>query len=142
MSSGCVRLVAGALALLLLAGCGSRGPQVGDVAGKVTFMGKPVGEGTVNFLNLETGYAADAPLDVEGAYAIHTKLGGLPIGTYEVTISPPMYLDKSDPKTPPAMLEKRVRNIPEQYRRSGSPLKADVKEGKNALNFDLRPDAG
>jgi len=121
-------------------GCGRPGPPTGEVAGKVTFRGAPVEEGTVTLYNAETGFTAEASLGAGGTFGGQGPWQAVPVGTYRVTVTPPMYLDSSDPKTPPVMMEKKVRNIPELYRRDGTtPLTAEVKEGKNELTFDLVP---
>jgi hypothetical protein len=112
---------------------------LGQVEGKVTFKGQPVAEGTVNFSN-DKGAGAEAKLGTDGRYAVKTPEGGLPLGEYVVTITPAMYLDKSDPKTPPVMEEKKAPNIPEKYRRTGgTPLRYTVKDGKQEANFDMLP---
>ena len=121
-----------------MAGCNS-GPAVGDVQGRVTFEGKPVTEGSISFFNPQLGAGADAPLSGDGAYVIKTRIRGLQVGDYIVFITPETYLDKSDPTTPPARVEKNPANIPKKYRRQGtSPLKATVKEGKNEIHFDMK----
>jgi hypothetical protein len=120
-----------------LAGC-SRGPAVGDVSGKVTFGGKPVTEGTVTFINPTTGYVAAAGLQEDGSYAIATPEGGLVVGDYVVMVNPLIYVDRSNPRTPPSPVEKRAPNIPEKYRNQGrTPLRASVKIGPNTFNFDM-----
>ena len=121
-----------------LAGCAQREP-LGQVEGRVTFKQQPVAEGTVSFSS-EKGAGGEARLDADGRYAVKTLERGLPLGEYIVTITPAVYLDKSDPHTPPVMEEKKAPNIPEKYRRTGStPLRFSVKEGKNEANFDMKP---
>ncbi len=120
-----------------LAGC-SRGPDVGEVRGKVSFKGKPVTEGTVTFINPTTGYVAEANLEKDGSYVVKTREGGLVVGDYLVMVNPLIYLDRSDPKTPPSPMEKPAPNIPEKYRNQGrTPLKATVQKGTNTFDFDL-----
>jgi hypothetical protein len=122
-------------------GCGPASPAVGEVTGKVTFTGQPVSEGTVVFFNPETGFTVEAPLEQGGSYALKTHLNGVPVGVYQVTVTPGLYLDNRDPTTPPVQLEKKAPNIPRKYRTTGStPLRADVKEGKNEINLDMLPD--
>jgi hypothetical protein len=120
-----------------LSGC-SRGPAVGEVSGKVTFEQKPVTEGRITFLNPATGHAAEAGLDRDGSYVIVTPEGGLVVGDYIVMVNPLIYLDRSNPRTPPSPVEKPARNIPEKYRNQGrTPLRATVKPGPNTFDFDL-----
>jgi len=132
----CCRLPLAVL-LLLTAGC-FRGPAMGQVRGKVTFKGKPVREATITFLNPTTGYATEAELQQDGSYVVKTKENGLVVGEYIVTVNPLIYLDSSDPKTPPSPTEKPAPDIPEQYRNQGrTSLRATVKGGPNEFNFEL-----
>src|ERR1019366_6706307 len=122
-----------------LAGC-KRGPAIGEIHGRVTFQEKPVSAGTISFFNPELGSGADAPLGEDGTYVVKTKDRGLVVGEYIVFITPETYIEKSDPTTPAARVEKNAPNIPEKYRRQGTtPLKATVAAGKNELNFDMQP---
>jgi hypothetical protein len=118
-------------------GCDS-GPQKGEVAGKVTFKGKPVKEGMVTFLNLSEGGAHEASIGAEGGYAVQ---GGVVVGEYVVEVKPLTQMVDTDPgKSPPAPMEKPAPDIPKKYRMQGTtPLKAAVKAGKNEINFDLVP---
>jgi hypothetical protein len=120
-----------------LAGCSSAPPR-GEVRGKVTFKGKPVKEGTVEFLNLDQGGAAEAPIGPEGIYEVK---GGLPVGEYVVIVTPPYHLVDTDPgKTPPSMMPKPAPDIPLKFRsQDTTSLKAPVKEGNNEFDFDLVP---
>jgi hypothetical protein len=120
------------------AGCNS-GPAIGDVKGRVTFEGKPVTEGSVSFFNPSLGTGADAPLQGDGMFVIKTQARGLPVGEYIVFITPETYLDKSDPTTPPARVEKNPPDIPKKYRRQGTtPLKATVEAGNNEFHFEMK----
>jgi hypothetical protein len=127
------------VALLALgwAGC-SRGPAVGEVSGKVTFAGKPVPEGRITFINAAKGHAAEAVLQQDGSYAVVTPEGGLVIGDYVVLINPLIVVDRSNPHSPPAPVEKPAPDIPEKYRNQGrTPLRATVHKGPNTFNFDM-----
>src|SRR5262249_5063699 len=120
------------------AGCSKSGPVRGDVSGTVTFKKQPVTEGKISFYSPATGYGGSADLDATGNYVIKTLEGGLPLGEYVVTVTPLTYMDHSDQKPLPADKENPAPNIPEKYRRPGtSPLKAEVKEGKNEFPFDM-----
>lgn len=118
------------------AGCRS-GPATGEVRGKVTFRGKPVTEGTVTLFDPKTGAVAEAQLGQDGSFAVPGKVV---VGEYIVMITPAIYMDNSDPKTPPSPMEKKAPNIPAKYRNQTlSPLRADVKEGPNNFEFDMTP---
>jgi hypothetical protein len=120
-----------------LAGC-SRGPAVGEVSGKVTFQGKPVTDGTITFINPTTGYAAEAGLQKDGSYIVATPEGGLVVGEYIVMVNPLIFIDASNPRTPPSPVEKPAPNIPEKYRNQGrTPLRAAVQKGPNTFNVDM-----
>jgi hypothetical protein len=130
------------LAALVLAacagavGCGGGGPPVGEVAGKVTFEGKPVCEGRVSFYSAKTGVAEDALLKQDGRYALKNPL---PVGDYQVMVAPLIVRQRVDPKGPVVGEEKSAPDIPVKYRTIGSTdLRAKVKEGKNALDFDMK----
>jgi hypothetical protein len=121
-------------------GCSSSssGPATGEVQGKVTFKGAPVTEGTITFLNPKEGGSGEGKLGPDGAYTIPNKLN---VGEYVVVVTPPIHIVDTDPgKSPPAPVEKNVKNIPPKYRQQGlTPLKFKVEAGKNEANFDLLP---
>jgi hypothetical protein len=109
---------------------------VGEVAGKVTFEGKPVREGRVSFSSAKTGAAEDALLKQDGSYALKNPL---PVGDYQVTVAPLIVRQRADPKGPVVGEEKPAPDIPVKYRTIGSTdLKAAVKAGKNAFEFDMK----
>ena len=132
----------GALGLavfLCQAGCGKgASTPVGEAFGKVTFEGKPVKEGRVNFRNEQTGIEDDALLKADGTYALKNPL---PVGEYKVTVTPLIVHKQDDPKGGPVVgVEKPAPDIPLKYRTIGSTdLKATIKEGKNEINFDMKP---
>ena len=85
----------------------------------------------------DQGNNDEAKLGAGGRFELPREL---PVGRYVVTVTPPVVMDMGDAKTSPGPVEKRVRDIPERYRRVGSsPLRADVKEGPNTFAFDLVP---
>ena len=125
------------IAGLSLAGCSSEPPR-GEVQGKVMFKGKPVKEGSVEFLNPTKGGAGETQIGAEGSFNIK---GGLIVGDYVVIVTPAYHMVDTDPgKTPPSMMPKPAPDIPLKYRNQDTtPLKASVKAGKNEFNFDLKP---
>ena len=130
----------GVLLGTVLMACKS-GPPRGQVSGKVTFKGNPVTEGTVTFHNPKAGHAGEAKLGPGGSYVITTVEGGLVVGDYGVMITPLTHIVDLEPgKTPPVDVEKPAPDIPKKYRRQEtSALKAQVKEGKNVFDFDMKP---
>jgi hypothetical protein len=120
-------------------GCSSNpGPAPGEVQGKVTFKGTPVTEGTITFLNSKDGGGGEGKLGPDGMYTVPNKLN---VGEYVVIVTPPMQMTDTDPgKSPPAPVEKNVKNVPPKYRQQGTtPLKFKVESGPNTANFDLTP---
>src|SRR5262245_53432384 len=72
------------IAVLSLSSCKE---PTSTVSGKVTYKGEAVTEGTVNFMNLEKGWAADGVIDANGNYKL---AGELKPGTYKVFFQPPL----------------------------------------------------
>lgn len=121
---------------LIAAGCSS-GPVKGEVRGKVTFKGQPVKEGRLTFLNPTGAGDAEALIGAGGAYEVQ---GGVVVGDYMVEITPLVHIVDTDPgKSPPAPVEKPAPDIPMKYRQGKSPLRATVKQGKNEIDFDMKP---
>jgi hypothetical protein len=120
-----------------LTGCNSvKKVPVGEVSGKVTFEGKPVGQGIVTFMNPEVGAGDEAHLNPDGTYVVKTPM---PVGEYKVFILPPIVYKKVDIRGPEVGVEVQTKEIPQRYRTIGTTeLKATVKEGKNQLDFDMK----
>ena len=133
-----VALAFAILSLGALPGGCSKGPPTGEVQGKVTFKGKPVTEGSVQFLNPKEGGSAGADLNADGTYVIKNPVV---VGEYLVIVSPLIHIVDTDPgKSPPAPVEKPAPNIPPKYRMQGTTtLKAKVQTGKNIRDFDMTP---
>jgi hypothetical protein len=127
------------LAVLSLAclGC-DMGETRGQVAGKVTFQGKPVSEGFVLLSNHDKGIHVTADLKPDGSYAVRMAKGpGLPVGVYLVCVCPP-------PIQPKGVFDvskiKEYPNIPQKYRNPPtSGLTLSVKCGANPLDIDMKP---
>lgn len=131
------------LALLALfgivAGCGSGDPRL-PVSGTVSWKGKPLDTGTVEFLPADPGISTQSTAVVtNGAFNI-PKEGGLVPGRYKVVVSSP------DPKTqqgpPDAPPGERggypaKDRIPPEYSTAGkTKLTAEVKAGQeNRFEF-------
>jgi hypothetical protein len=133
------RLVAANLAAssLCLLGCGGRADTpTGEVSGKVTFEKKAVREGRVTFTNPKAGTGDDALLQPDGTFALARPL---PVGEYTVTVEPLIDRKQDDGKGPEVGVPRPAPDIPEKYRTIGTTeLKAEVKEGKNDLHFDMK----
>jgi len=123
--------------LLSSSGCtGRRGPPTGEVAGRVTFEGKPVGDGLVFFMNSDAGAGDEAALNKDGTFAIKTPL---PVGEYKVSVFPRVERKQVERRGPEVGVERQAVDIPQRYRTIGTTdLKATVKEGKNEINLEMK----
>lgn len=125
-----------------LAGCGSSGPEMARVYGKVTYQGQPVPKGTISFVPVDAvnGNPATGVLQSDGSYTLQTVEpgDGARLGEYRVaisTITEDQILDYI-PKTPPP---KPKPLIPEKYSDPAtSGLTATVKSGTNDIPFVLQ----
>jgi hypothetical protein len=132
------RLLVMACVSLVPLACGSTGPGMAPVSGKVTYNGKPVPKGTITFASTkEGGRNATGELDPEGNYKLQTEQpgDGALLGDYNVTIyahDEPIldYIPKKP--IPPKILTPTKYEKPET-----SGLKATVKSGSNKFDFDL-----
>lgn len=126
-----IRLCATGLAFGLLAAAGcSFSPPVGQVTGKVTLKGEPVTAGDVNLYMKAKGIGVMAPLDDAGRFTIPTPIE---VGTYEVYIAPPQSPEAG------VAARKSKRPVPVKYwQATTSGLTAEVKEGPNELQIDLK----
>ena len=130
------------LSLLILviegSGCRRTGPARGNVSGTVTYRGEPVEEGSIKFYDPTSGRGAQTTLGARGAYRLNTVNGGLPVGTYRITIHPSLVLEAGD-GTPPIQVPKQVPDIPDKYRsEETSGLVYTVHEGQNVHDVDMR----
>lgn len=131
-------LVLACMAVAPLA-CGSTGPGMAPVSGKVTYNGKPVPKGSVTFASTtQGGRNATGQLDANGFYKLQTENpgDGALIGDYLVTIyahDEPIldYIPKKP--IPPKILTPTKYEKPET-----SGLKATVKSGSNTFDFELK----
>lgn len=143
----------GACVLVLVGGCGPRGPAVEMVEGVVLLDGKPVEGATVFFSPVSSADEARAGLPAagrtgpDGAFRLNAGGGAKPgagtkVGDYIVTV----IKQESDPLPPPdlekppaAPPEITVRDLlPDVYKLAAtSPLRATVKKGDNVYRFDL-----
>ncbi|QDU77476.1 hypothetical protein Pan97_45460 [Bremerella volcania] len=116
----------------LLAGCGPKGPEMGQVSGTVTYKGKTLPTGTIVFVPEKEGsMMAFAEIQQDGTYVAGTEQfgPGVPLGKHRVMIS--AFIDHGPEKSAEAIL-------PEKYssdRKSG--LIADVEPGENIVDFSL-----
>lgn len=125
-----------AAVLLVVVGCGPSRPKTAVVQGKVTYKGKPVYTGTINFVPAN-GTAATGQLSSDGSYRLKTFTDGdgAILGSHRVYIvamddKGQAGLEAFTPLPPPI--------IPLKYTSlSTSDLTAEVKDEPNTFNFDL-----
>jgi hypothetical protein len=126
-----------AMLAALLIGCSkSGGLKTAPVAGKVTFKGKPLPNGTVMFVPGE-GPAATGEIDKDGNYRLSTygNGDGAVLGSHKVSITALAEIGTGLPEqrnpTPPSLLPAKYLS----HETSG--LTVEVKDGNNDVNFDL-----
>jgi hypothetical protein len=127
-----------AVVLASLAGC-SNDPKTAVVRGKVTYKGKPVPNGTVNFIPAN-GPAATGEIGRDGSYRLKTfRPGdGAILGTHKVVIIamedvPDRPAEAGSPATPPI--------VPLKYTSLGTTdLQVEVKDQENIIDLDLKGD--
>jgi hypothetical protein len=124
-------LVLGA-ALATVAGCGSA-PPMSQIHGTVTFDGKPLAAGVIQFMPTgPTGQTVGGTIK-DGVYELQGSVGEMKvsINASEVIGKKKMY------DTPDSPLVDDFRNLlPPRYN-INTELKASLKAGPNEVNFDL-----
>jgi len=135
-----LRVIRGLSLIVLLSACclgcgsGDKNPRY-KIAGKVTYQGQPVEEGTITFESPTAGQVNSSPLSSGGAYSLD-----LPTGEYKVSVAPPLVEGKGTGDSPPDMVPKKVNNIPKKYWvQESSKLSAEVAKDKRTFDFELKP---
>ncbi len=120
-------------AILLVAGCGPKGPAVADVSGSVTWKGKPLTTGIVTMYSPTTGKGTDCALGAEGTFTLRN----VEVGSYTVSIVPPIPAISENEKPPKPQAPFL---LPEKYQDGQtSGLAFDVKaDGENKLTLELK----
>lgn len=131
------------LTLAVVAGC-NRGPQMGAVTGVLTFSGRPIERGTVQFFPDVSGPMAAGVLDPGGAFQLTTKTpgDGAIVGDYTIVVTPPTSINELEKELRPGMPRPtRFDDIPQMYRaHTTSTLRVRVEPGKNHFELDLAED--
>jgi hypothetical protein len=82
-------VASGFLLLATIQGCGSKGPSLGKVSGKVTHKGQPVTKGTITFLPEDKNErAASGTIGSDGNYTLttYTQGDGAVLGRHRISI--------------------------------------------------------
>lgn len=130
------------VAALAAAGCGDSGPQRAPVTGQITWEGKPVESGTISFMTSGTAESASASAPITaGKYTIPEESGPA-VGANRVEILGNQSMGKKEagpPFPPGTMIDDTKQVLPPIYNHA-SKLTADIKDGENTVNFDLKPE--
>jgi hypothetical protein len=137
-SHGPSRFAPAFLFILLLAGCGG----TGDVSGKVTYKGKLLVFGTVQFEASDKSFK-QGNIDRDGSYFIE----GVPVGEAKVAVNSPnpkggdfqpLHREGRPPRPPRPDIPGWFP-IPAEYQDLSKPrLTYTVKSGQNAIDIDLK----
>jgi hypothetical protein len=111
----------------------SSGPRTYPVKGRITYNGKPVPTGTVQFMPVNAGPMATGEINQDGTYTLTTdKRGGACAGKYRVVV---MAFPPRENMTPYDNFESI---IPPKYSSLAfTDLKATVEERDNVCDFTL-----
>jgi hypothetical protein len=124
--------------LLLSAGCSAKSdqPDLGVVRGTVTIDGKPLEGAVISFSPTEGGRVSQDKTDAKGSFNLiyigNTR--GAKTGKHSVRIT--TAYEAVDPTTG-QMVEQEER-VPKRYNSTNTVLAADIKPGKNTVDFDLQ----
>jgi hypothetical protein len=133
-----------ALTASCFTGCGNRGdgPERAVVSGTVTYNGKPIPEGMVRFVPLQTSTAPVSGTSiVDGKYQCDAH-GGVPVGTYTIQIEATHkvpFAPKQGERTPPLMAERSVdrQYLPNRFNRD-SQLQITIEPGSRKIAKDFQ----
>lgn len=119
----------------VFAGCGNRGPALGQVEGTVTLDGVPLPGARVIFTPMEGGRSSMAVTDGSGHYVLEFAAGqqGAIVGRHQVTISTFEAGETDDNGKLVGYVPERV---PEKYNKNTT-LEVEVKRGRQVHDFRL-----
>ena len=150
MQANTVLVVAGFVAVAFI-GCGDGHPETAPVAGKVTYKGQPVTQGTVTFYPAD-GRSSIGKIKQDGTYTMTTFAAGdgALLGEHRVTIKSTQVTaarqpasfeeelalgDTGDADPPRATV---IWLVPQKYsQRETTPQSATVTRGDNRIDFAL-----
>jgi hypothetical protein len=118
--------------MLVIAGCGGGKKPSGSVSGTVSYKGKPVTDGFINFLDSSRGTAAQGKVDSKGAFTLE---GDIEVGTYKVYLQPPL-----PEQLPPGKVSARPKyDIPPKFQDPAqTTVTQEVKQGPNTFTIEFK----
>ena len=127
----------GAALLAAFAGCGSDNPDGIPVSGEVSFQGKPLDQGAIEFTPLDASHRMSGAPISEGEYSIPAEQG-LSAGKYQVRITSTAGGAEVDPDQPPGESGTPAKErIPAEFN-TQTKQEVEVKEeGDNTFKFEI-----
>ena len=131
-----------AVAIGPVTGCGGAGHDLAFDKGKVTYKGKPVPNGTVNFNPVDGNKpSASGKIQPDGSYTLETFLGNRPsqgavIGSHKVII---VAMQDQEGILPEQRAALPPPIVPSKYTHPNTTdLTAEVEKKENVIDFDLK----
>ncbi len=135
---------------IALVGCGSGGPTLAPVKGKVTYRNEPVSGATVSFVPVEQGQPAIGVTDAAGQYTLNTTgKAGAGLGKYRVSVTKRATSGDTTTLKPEDMMKMQTKGktpeakseIPQKYAAaptSGLEATVTADASKNVFDFELK----
>jgi hypothetical protein len=134
-----IHLGSSALCMLCFLGCADSGPLTAEVSGTVRLDGRPIEEGSIQFIPVEGSKGPSAGGVIQdGKYHIPRKKG-VTVGTNRVELRAFKNAGTKiqDPTAPPGVrTEARVQAFPPEFNDRSTVVK-EIQAGSNAIDFDV-----
>jgi hypothetical protein len=132
-------LISSALCILCLLGCADSGPPTAEVSGTVRLDGRPIEEGSIQFIPVESSRGpSSGGVIQDGKYHIPRK-NGVIVGTNRVELRAFKNAGTKiqDPTAPPGVrTEARVQAFPPEFN-DRSTVVQEIRAGSNTIDFDV-----
>lgn len=128
----------GLAACLCMAGCGSRNGLM-EIHGSVTYDGKPVQDGTVNFVPVNGNGPTAAAIVTDGRYSVRVAPGEKRVRIEAFRITGHRRHHPNDPTS--RMIDIKEQILPERYN-AKTELAREITFGVDTCDFDLVKSAG
>ncbi len=124
------------------AGCDGAGTGREGLSGSVTLDGKPLGQGSIDFLPVSGRGASCGAVFRDGKFDIEAEKGALP-GTYQVQINGVGKTGRKIPsdEVPGEMMDEYVSVVPLRYNKHSELTREVVAGEENHFEFRLTKDA-